>query len=169
MGHSILSIEEFIERVRKWGIQQVIDVRTIPKSRHNPQFEKEALIGELKKSDIFYLHLKALGGLRKPVKDSENDGWRNSSFRGYADYMQTPKFEEALVKLISLAREKTSVILCAEAVPWRCHRSLVADALVSRGFHVEDIFSERLTRPHLLNPMARVRGNNITYPLAKNA
>ena len=165
IGHSTLPIEEFIERLKVWGINTVIDIRTIPKSRHNPQFCKEELEASLKKSGISYLHLKELGGLRKVDKSSVNEGWRNASFRGYADYMQTPEFKKALEQLIRLAKKQKTVILCAEAVPWRCHRSLVADSLVARGYPVEDIFSNTQAKPHLLNPMAKVKGSEITYPL----
>lgn len=167
MGHSTLPIDEFIERLKTWKVSAVVDIRTIPKSRHNPQFCKEALAGDLNKSGISYLHLQELGGLRKADKSSVNDGWRNASFRGYADYMQTPEFRKALEKLIHLAKKKKSVILCAEAVPWRCHRSLVADALVARGYLVEDIFSNTQAKRHRLNPMAKVKGNEITYPHTK--
>lgn len=165
MGHSTLPMDEFIERLKAWRIDAVIDIRTIPKSKRNPQFCKEALAAQLKKSGISYFHLTKLGGLRKADKSSINDGWRNLSFRGYADYMQTQEFKDALEQLIRLAKQKVSVILCAEAVPWRCHRSLVADALVARGYSVEDIFSNTQAKPHRLNPMAEVIEDTITYPL----
>src|SRR5580765_7836096 len=165
MGHSTLPIDEFLSRLAHWNVQQVLDVRTIPKSRHNPQYGREAFERALEKAGLSYRHLKDLGGLRKPKKDSPNAGWRNDSFRGYADYMQTEGFETALEKLIALAEEKTSVIVCAEAVPWRCHRSLIADALTARGYSVEHIFSATQAKPHVLNPMAKVgKDRGVVYP-----
>ena len=164
VGHSTLPVEEFIERMQALTIGSVIDIRTIPASRHNPQFGKEALESSLKIAGISYVHLKELGGLRKPAPNSMNDGWRNASFRGYADYMQSLEFKRGLEKLIGLARKNRVVILCAEAVPWRCHRSLVADALVARGFVVKNIFPGTQVTTHVLNPMAKVSGEKITYP-----
>ena len=145
-------------------VRQVVDIRTVPRSRANPQFESTSLAASLQAAGIDYLHLKALGGLRRPKADSPNAGWRNASFRGYADYMQTPEFEAALNRLIEMAKEKRTAIMCAEAVPWRCHRSLVADALLTRGIQVEDIMSETRCAPHCLTRSARVRGLHITYP-----
>jgi uncharacterized protein (DUF488 family) len=164
IGHSTHPIEEFVEMLRSFGIERLIDVRTIPRSRHNPQFNHQELARSLHNRAISYRHLKSLGGLRHARKDSVNTGWHNSSFRGYADYMQTPEFEEGLAGLIALAREKVSAILCAEAVPWRCHRSLIADALVVRGIEVRHILGTGNARPHELTPFARVTGIAITYP-----
>ena len=164
IGHSTRPIEEFIAILKAHGIRQLIDVRTIPKSRHNPQFNREKLPASLEEAGIRYMHMPGLGGLRRPRADSINAAWRNSSFRGYADYMQTPEFERNLEELIAAAREAPSAIMCAEAVPWRCHRSLVADALVARGIPVREILSATNARPHSLTPFAKVSGARVTYP-----
>ncbi len=136
------------------GVEQLVDVRTIPKSRHNPQFNSASLDLSLQDAGVAYLHMPSLGGLRHPRKDSINTGWKNASFRGYADYMQTPAFAESLAKLMELASGKPTAIMCAESVPWRCHRSLIADALTAQGIEVEDIWSESShknpTRSHRL-------------------
>ncbi|HSR10409.1 MAG TPA: DUF488 domain-containing protein [Thermodesulfobacteriota bacterium] len=150
--------------MRANDIRQVIDVRTIPRSRHNPQFNAETLAPFLRNRRIGYRRMKDLGGLRRARADSPNLGWRNSSFRGFADYMQTPQFERGLSRLIDVAARKITAIMCAEAVPWRCHRSLIADALAVRGIEVRHIFGAASSRPHRLTPMARVSGNQITYP-----
>jgi len=139
-------------------------VRTVPRSRHNPQFNKAALPRALKKSGLGYVHLPGLGGLRHAKRDSLNVGWRNASFRGYADYMQTPEFAQSLEELIRLAKQERIAIMCAEAVPWRCHRSLIADALLVRGIRTEDIMSPIRRQVHTLTPFAKVRGTMITYP-----
>jgi uncharacterized protein (DUF488 family) len=141
-----------------------MDVRTIPRSRRNPQFSQDVLPGSLEKAGIRYEHAPALGGLRRPAPDSINAGWRNESFRGYADYMQTPEFVDAVEKLVRTARRKRMALMCAEAVPWRCHRSLIADALVVRGIAVGHIMSPVRRSPHDLTPFAKVRGRQITYP-----
>ncbi len=146
------------------GIARLVDVRTIPKSRHNPQFNREALAASLAAVGIEYRHMPGLGGLRKAKPDSINTAWRNASFRGYADYMQTDEFRENLEQLIRLAEERPAAILCAEAVPWRCHRSLVADALVARGIEVTEILSETKAQPHSMTPFARVEGAQVSYP-----
>ncbi|MGH9740263.1 MAG: DUF488 family protein [Candidatus Acidiferrales bacterium] len=164
IGHSTRPIDEFIELLQAHGVKQIIDIRTIPKSRHNPQFNSDALAAALHGAKIRYVHIKELGGLRHARKDSVNLGWRNASFRGFADYMQTPEFAAALDRAIELARQRPSALMCAEAVPWRCHRSLVGDALLVRGFRVEDIISAAAPRPHSLTSFARVRGREITYP-----
>jgi uncharacterized protein (DUF488 family) len=166
IGHSTHPWEEFLGLLRVHGVERVIDVRTIPRSRHNPQFNKDVLRRKLRGARIGYVHLPALGGLRRARTDSVNVGWRNASFRGFADYMQTPEFDAGLQRLIKLAREKRSAVMCAEAVPWRCHRSLIADALLVRGIPVADIIGEKATRPHALTPFARVRGTHITYPMS---
>lgn len=167
IGHSTRPIEEFIALLRANGVGRVIDIRTIPKSRHNPQFNREALGPALRASRIGYVHLKALGGLRRALPNSKNIGWHNASFRGFADYMQTPEFDAGLARALKLAALKPSALMCAEAVPWRCHRSLVADALLVRRYRVEDIIGASTPRPHRMTPFARVRGNQITYPTDK--
>ena len=164
IGHSTRPIGEFIELLRSNGVERLIDIRTIPKSRHNPQFNTDALAKSLHDAGIDYVHLKALGGLRKALRDSRNMGWRNASFRGYADYMQTPEFEEGLARAIELATEKPTAFMCAEAVPWRCHRSLVADALVVRGIEAMEIIDSSPPKPHKLTPFACVDGIRVTYP-----
>jgi uncharacterized protein (DUF488 family) len=169
VGHSTLPADQFLARLRAFGVSRLVDVRTIPRSRRNPQFESEALRDSLVSEGIEYEHLPALGGLRKPRADSPNTGWRNASFRGYADYMQTPPFERGLERLIELAREKRTAIMCAEAVPWRCHRSLVADALTVRGVPVVEILGDKSHRDHTLTPFARVQGTTITYPPAQSS
>jgi uncharacterized protein (DUF488 family) len=167
IGHSTRSFEELVTMLRAHDVGQLIDVRTVPRSRHNPQYNREVLSKALHNRRIGYRHLSALGGLRRAKPDSINSGWRNASFRGYADYMQTPEFEIALKRLIELAKQKTIAIMCAEAVPWRCHRSLIADALIVRGYDVFDIMSSTSARQHGLNPLAKVRGRLITYPPEK--
>ena len=164
IGHSTRTLEEFEELLRLNGVKRVIDIRTIPRSRHNPQFNRETLGPALKKAAIAYTHLKKLGGLRRADPESVNLGWHNASFRGFADYMQTADFEAGLERAIKLAKTKPSALMCAEAVPWRCHRSLVADALLIRGFQVLEIIGASQAQPHELTPFARVRGMRITYP-----
>ena len=164
IGHSTRPMVEFIEILQAHGVKQVIDIRTIPKSRHNPQFNSDALAVTLRDAGIGYVHLKELGGLRRARKDSVNLGWRNASFRGFADYMQMPEFAAALDRAIDLAKTRPSALMCAEAVPWRCHRSLVADALLVRHIPVEHITSAAAAKPHALTPFARVRGLIVTYP-----
>jgi uncharacterized protein (DUF488 family) len=164
LGHSTLPIERFIALLQTYGIERLADIRTIPRSRHNPQFNDAALASALAAEHIEYAPMPELGGLRHARKDSPNTGWRNASFRGYADYMQTKQFQDALETLIQMSREKRVAIMCAEAVPWRCHRSLVADALNARAVTVIDILSESSYRPHKLTPFARVQGIWVTYP-----
>jgi uncharacterized protein (DUF488 family) len=165
IGHSTHALEEFIAVLKAHTVARVVDVRTVPKSRHVPQYNSESLAVELAAQGIGYTHLKSLGGLRHRAKDSINAGWRNASFRGYADYMATDDFRQGIDRLLELAREKRTAIMCAEAVPWRCHRSLVGDALVARGVRVEDIMSATQVREHALTPFAKVRGLEITYPV----
>ncbi|HEY3283390.1 MAG TPA: DUF488 domain-containing protein [Armatimonadota bacterium] len=164
IGHSIRSSEEFIDLLKAHGVQRLVDIRTVPRSRHNPQFNQDALPGALAGAGIAYAHLKELGGLRRPRPDSPNRAWRNDSFRGYADYMQTPEFEAALQGLLEMASRERLALMCAEAVPWRCHRSLVADALLARGIPVEEILGPGQSRAHRLTPFARVEGARVTYP-----
>ena len=164
VGHSTRPIEEFVGLLKAHGIRRVVDVRTIPKSRRNPQFGQESLRASLAAAAIEYTHMPELGGLRRARADSPNAGWRNASFRGYADYMQTPEFARALEALIALAANERIAVMCAEAVPWRCHHSLIADALLVRGIPSEDIASATKTAPHRLTPFARVTGTALTYP-----
>jgi hypothetical protein len=164
LGHSTLPIASFLALLQAYGIERLVDIRTIPRSRHNPQFNDIALASSLKARHLEYVHLKALGGLRHARKDSPNTGWRNEGFRGFADYMQTEEFRDALAALIRMSCEKRVAIMCAEAVPWRCHRSLVADALGVRGVPVVEIMSESSYRMHELTPFAQVEGERIIYP-----
>jgi uncharacterized protein (DUF488 family) len=164
IGHSNRSIEEFIALLKQNGIACLIDIRTVPKSRHNPQFGQDQLPRSLLDAGIEYRYLAGLGGLRRPRPDSPNTGWRNTSFRGYADYMQTAAFAENVDAVIALAQDRRCALMCAEAVPWRCHRSLVADALLVRGIAVEDIIGTQKPAPHKLTPFARIEGTRLTYP-----
>ena len=165
IGHSTRTWEDFLELLRAHRVKRVIDVRTIPRSRHNPQFNGTTLSKKLRAARIGYVHLRKLGGLRHARRDSPNMGWRNTSFRGFADYTQTPEFAAGLHRLIKLAGQKRSAMMCAEAVPWRCHRSLIADALTVRGIRVDDIMSMKRSQVHSLTPFARVHGHRITYPV----
>ena len=164
IGHSTRPLDEFIQLLQAHDVSCVVDVRTIPRSRHNPQFNKASLPRALKNAGMDYLHLPGLGGLRHAKPDSPNMGWRNTSFRGYADYMQTQEFQENLAKLIELASKHRLAMMCAEAVPWRCHRSLIADALIVRGIVTEHIMSLTHRQVHKLTPFAKVHGLVITYP-----
>ena len=164
IGHSTRPIEEFIDMLKSHKITQLVDIRTIPKSRHNPQFGQEELEASLKKAGIKYVYLKELGGLRPAVKDSINDAWHNQSFRNYADYMQTDEFTNGLNELIKLSKNKITAIMCAEAVPWRCHRSLVSDALIVRSIPVNEIIGAGNARQHKLTSFAVVDGKKVTYP-----
>jgi uncharacterized protein (DUF488 family) len=164
IGHSTRAIEAFLRLLTSHHVARLVDVRTIPQSRRHPQFGKERLAESLAGVSIAYTHLPGLGGLRKPRPDSANTAWRNASFRGYADYMQTAAFRGDLEALMAMARIEPVAIMCAEAVPWRCHRSLIADALIARGVRAEEIVSERTTRPHKLSDWARVENGNVTYP-----
>jgi uncharacterized protein (DUF488 family) len=167
IGHSTRSIEELISLLKAYEIQTVIDIRTIPKSRHNPQFNQNSLKKSLKKSKIGYRHLKELGGLRHPLKDSINTGWINASFQGYADYMQTPSFQKGLEKLETIAFQKRCALLCAEAVPWRCHRNLVADALTIRKWKVFHIQTQKNAKKHRRTPFSRIKKGILFYPPKK--
>lgn len=168
IGHSTRTIGQFIALLKAHGVREVIDIRTMPGSRHNSQFGKARLEKSLKKEKIAYTHLLELGGLRRAKKDSMNLGWRNASFRGYADYMETMDFAEGLKDLIKIARRKRSAIMCAEAVPWRCHRSLVADALTKKKWKVLHIQSARTAREHRLTPFLRMKAGKITYPAPRD-
>ncbi|GGC14170.1 DUF488 domain-containing protein [Pseudoduganella buxea] len=164
IGHSTRPIEQFIELLKEQEVKRLLDIRTVPKSRHNPQFGQDALAGALAQAGIEYRYIGALGGLRRARKDSTNDGWRNQSFRGYADHMQQIDFNAAVDDVARMAGTTPCALMCAEAVPWRCHRSLVADALLVRGIRVEHIINPGKTRPHVLTPFAQVAGRSITYP-----
>ena len=167
IGHSTRTIDEFVELLRMNDVKEVVDVRSIPMSRHNPQFNGDTLNQSLRDNGIRYKHLKKLGGLRHSRKDSINLGWRNLSFRGYADYMSTPEFSEGLESLTKIACLRETAIMCAEAVPWRCHRSLVADALIKKGWLVRDIISGTSAAEHRLTPFLKVRKGQLIYPAPK--
>lgn len=164
IGHSTHPIDEFLEILRTFKIEQLVDVRSIPGSRHNPQYNETELQSYLQQHDIDYVHMKELGGLRHTTKTSINTAWKNASFRGFADYMQTEAFQKGIERLIELAQSKSTAIMCAEAVPWRCHRSLIGDALLARNVGVVDILSKNTSKPHKLTPWAKLDGNLVTYP-----
>ena len=166
VGHSRRGQDDSIALLQAHAVKQLADVRTIPRSRHNPQFSRDRIASALQGAGIRYVHMKALGGLRHPRSNSLNTGWRNTSFRGYADYMQTREFAQGLRRLMKMAKTKRTAIMCAEAVPWRCHRSLIGDALLAHGYGVEEIESLKRTRAHVLTPWARIVGSKITYPPA---
>lgn len=164
IGHSTRSLDDFIAILKHYDITELVDIRTIPKSRHNPQFNGPDLAHALRNHHIGYRHEKDLGGLRHTHKDSINTAWRNASFRGFADYMQTDDFAQGIEKLLELISHKIVAIMCSEAVPWRCHRSLVGDALLVHGITVKDIYSITSVKDHALTPWAVVHGTKITYP-----
>jgi hypothetical protein len=167
VGHSTRTLEELIALLRAHGVARLVDVRTVPRSRHNPQFNRDTLPEALRAAGIGYLHLPGLGGLRHPRADSPNTAWRNDSFRGFADYMQTPEFATSLGELIALARQEPVALMCAEALPWRCHRSLIADALLARGIPVDHLMGPAApgsVRPHALTAWARIDGDRVSYP-----
>jgi len=164
VGHSTRTSEDFIRLLQVHGVTRVVDVRAIPRSRHNPQFDQELLSRSLKEAGIGYTHMPGLGGLRHTTRNSLNLGWRNESFRGFADYMQTSSFARGLRELLRSARKERIVLMCAEAVPWACHRSLIADALVARGIRTRHIMSPSHEEPHTLNSFAKVRGLLVSYP-----
>jgi len=164
IGHSTRSIEQFLGLLQAHNIEELVDVRTVPQSRHNPQFGQEELAAALQQAGIGYMHLGKLGGLRHSSKDSINLGWQNSSFRGFADYMATPEFQEGLDELKAIAEKKRVAIMCAEAVPWRCHRSLIADALTTQGWQVLHIQSKKTASPHEPTPFLKVQDGKLTYP-----
>lgn len=169
VGHSTRSEKDFIALLQAHRVKLLADVRSIPRSRHNPQFNRERLAAALKRAGIRYVHLKELGGLRRARCDSLNTAWRNASFRGFADYMQTREFAEGLGQLMKMAKTRPTAIMCAEVVPWRCHRSLIGDALLAQGYRVEELASLKRTRAQVMTPWARVRGTQVTYPAAKVA
>jgi uncharacterized protein (DUF488 family) len=164
IGHSTQPLPAFLEMLQGHAVRRLVDVRTVPRSRHNPQFNRDSLPEALGAVGIRYTHMPGLGGLRHPRAGSVNAAWRNDSFRGFADYMQTPEFAANLQALIERARKERVALMCAEAVPWRCHRSLIADALVVRSVSVQHIMSSTRAEPHTLTPWARVEGECVTYP-----
>ena len=165
VGYSTRSLEEFVLLLKAYKVAMVVDVRAVPRSRNNPQFNKETLPDKLKAQGIRYIHMPELGRLRRPKADSTNLAWENKSFRGYADYMQTKEFAENLLKLVALIQENCLAVMCAEAVPWRCHRNLLSDALVARHIKVQHILTETSTTNHELTPFANLGGTKVTYPL----
>lgn len=168
IGHSTLEISKFIDLLKVHDIGAIVDVRTIPKSRHNPQFNRDELKHSLRKAGIAYKHIAKLGGLRHAKKDSENLGWENASFRGYADYMISKDFHSGLEQLKNIAKKKTTAIMCAEALPWRCHRSLIADVLTKQKWTVFHIQSRKTANKHKLTPFLKVRNGRLIYPIPKN-
>lgn len=164
IGHSIHPPAEFVSLLQAHGIERLVDVRSVPRSRHNPQFNSSTLMRTLAAEGIAYTHLPGLGGLRKPLPNSVNGAWDNDSFRGYADYMQTPEFSSNLTRLMDLAARGTTAVMCAESLPWRCHRLLIADALTVRGVMVEHIMTPVKRQPHQLSHYAHVVGTVVTYP-----
>jgi uncharacterized protein (DUF488 family) len=164
IGHSTRSIQEFIALLQAHNVEIVVDVRTVPRSRRNPQFNRETLPQSLQAAGIGYEHAAALGGFRRPIAQSKNAGWRNTSFRGYADYMQTAEFSAAIESVAERARRQRLAVMCAEAVPWRCHRSLIADALMVRGIQVEEISTATRTQTHEMTSFARIEGTTVSYP-----
>lgn len=164
IGHSTHTLDEFIALLRENGVTHLLDVRTVPRSRRNPQFNRDTLPAALHQVGIQYTHMAGLGGLRHTNSSSVNTGWRNRSFRGYADYMQTGEFADNVEQVIEYAHDNLCALMCAEAVPWRCHRSLIGDALLVRGVRVEDIMAGSERKPHKLTNFAKVRGTEITYP-----
>jgi uncharacterized protein (DUF488 family) len=165
IGHSTRTLDELIGLLKTYGVTLVVDVRSVPRSRHNPQFNKETLPAILKPEGIKYIHIPEIGGLRRPKHESINLAWKNRGFRGYADYMQTKEFTDNLLKIIALARENCLALMCAEALPWRCHRSLISDALTVRHIKVQHIISTTSCLNHEISEMALVEGTKITYPL----
>jgi uncharacterized protein (DUF488 family) len=165
VGHSTRTLPEFIDILKAHGVTLVVDVRMVPRSKHNPQFNKETLPNALKTEGIRYIHMPEVGGLRRPSRDSKNKALRNKGFRGYADYMQTREFTENLLRLMALARENRVALMCAEALPWRCRRVLLSDALTVRHIKVEHILNSEHKFNHELSPNALVEGAKITYPL----
>ncbi len=164
IGHSTRTIQGFVHLLQMHGVTRVVDVRSIPRSRHNPQFNLEVLPRSLSQAGVGYVHLPSLGGLRRAMRNSRNLGWRNPMFRGFADYMQTPDFGTGLAELLRHACSNRVAVLCAEAVPWVCHRSLIADALLVRGIRTEHILSATHRQPHTLTPFAQVQADRVVYP-----
>lgn len=164
LGHSTRTAEELVELLQAHGVGTLADIRTVPRSRTNPQFNRDTMPRTLAAADLRYVHLPKLGGLRRPRPDSPNGAWRNKSFQGYADYMQTEDFAQGLEELRVLAEEAPVALMCAEALRWRCHRSLVADALFARGVQVLHILSRTRVEPHRLTSFAELHGRQVLYP-----
>ena len=167
IGHSTRALEALLALLHAHGIRQLVDVRTVPRSRRHPHFSREALPSPLATEHIDYVHMPGLGGLRTPRPDSINTGFPADGFRGYADYMQTPGFRTSLDALVAHARRAPTAIMCAEAVPSRCHRSLISDALLARGIDVGHVVAIDRVEPHALTPFARRDGARLTYPGAQ--
>lgn len=167
IGHSNFSLDEFLGRLKAHGIKQVLDIRSIPRSRHNPQFSQTLIKKSLEDNGIGYKYIPNLGGRRRGKGPSQNLGWQHPAFRNYADYMQTPDFDRGMEQAQELAGSKKSALMCAEAVPWRCHRSLVGDAMKVRGWKVLDIMNKSTVKEHQITPFAKVDGTTITYPAPK--
>jgi uncharacterized protein (DUF488 family) len=164
IGHSTRTLEEFIGLLKAHAVERVVDVRTVPRSRHNPQFNRETLPASLNPTGIGYIHMAGLGGLRRPRPNSVNTGLTNDSFRGFADHMETREFAASLEELIKLSKKERVALMCAEAVPWRCHRSLIADVLVARGIPTEHIISATRRDPHSIRRFATVIDGLVRYP-----
>jgi len=164
IGHSTRSIKAFLDLLKAHHVERLVDVRTVPRSRHNPQFNRDRLSSSLHSSRLHYRYMPGLGGFRRAQRDSINTGWHNLSFRGFADYMRTPEFQKYLDALIELGKAERIAVMCAEAVPWRCHRSLIADALLARGIEVREIISGTRAQPHILTPWGRIEGRQVSYP-----
>lgn len=164
IGHSTRSIDDFLTMLRAFNVHKLVDIRKMPRSRANPQFNMEALEKSLSEAGVFYKHMPGLTGLRKQAPHSQNNAWRNKSFQAFADYMQTAEFAQALDELLDLADGDDTAIMCAEAVPWRCHRSLIGDALVARGIAVVDLMSNTKAVTHFMPDFAKVAGSRVTYP-----
>jgi len=167
LGHSNRSLEEFVSLLRSGGVERAVDIRRHPGSRKWPHFSRESLAESLPRDGIEYRWMPELGGRRAPRPDSPHMAWRSDSFRGYADYLDTEEGATALEALFALAAEKPSAIFCAEAVPWRCHRSLVADALVARGVEVVDLISPSSSREHTLPDFARIKDGRVVYDVMR--
>jgi uncharacterized protein (DUF488 family) len=163
VGHSTRGSDELLTLLRGHGVELLADIRLIPRSRRHPWFGQEALAASLQEAGIGYVHLPELGGRRRPQPDSPNGGLRNEMFRGYADYMQTPPFEAGVARLLALAATRQTAVMCAEAVPWRCHRSLLADLLTARGVPVQHITGAGPAQPHALSTAARVEAGGVLY------
>lgn len=164
IGHSTRSIEEFLAILDAFEVRRIVDIRKMPRSRFNPQFNLEALKETLESRGVTYSHMPSLAGLRSRSRDSVNRAWRNKSFQAFADYMQTKEFEDATDELTQLPNGENSALMCAEAVPWRCHRSLIADALVARGFTVQHLMSNQKAITHCIREFAEVTGKKVSYP-----
>lgn len=164
IGHSTRTTEDFVHLLKAHGVERLVDVRTVARSRHNPQFNRDQLSRAMHRSRLHYRYMPGLGGFRRARRDSTNTAWHNASFRGFADYMQTPEFRKSLDDLIELAKHERIAVMCAEVVPWRCHRSLIADALLAQGVEVREISTSTRTRLHTMTPWAQINGSRVSYP-----